>query len=51
MLLPVGVEDVCGVVALVIARALAWLAVAVVSGRSRVSMEPAYVVVLAREAM
>ena len=45
----IGVEDVRGVVAIVVAGPLTRLAVASVSGRDRVCVEPAYVVVPARE--
>ena len=45
----VGVEHVRGVVAVVVAGALARLAVAAVSGRGRVGVEAADVVVVARE--
>jgi hypothetical protein len=45
----VGVEYVRGVVAVVVAGPLTRFAVAAVSGRSRVRVEPAYVVVFARE--
>jgi hypothetical protein len=38
----VGINHVRGVVAVVVARALTWLAVSAVSGRSGVGMEPAY---------
>ena len=45
----VGVEDIGGVIAGVIARALTGLAVAAISGRGRVGVESAYIVVCARE--
>jgi hypothetical protein len=45
----VGVEHVGGVIARVIARTLTGLAVALVSGRGRVGVEAAYVVVFTRE--
>ena len=45
----VGIEHVRGVVAVVVAGALTWLAVAAVSGRGGVGMETACVVVFARE--
>jgi hypothetical protein len=45
----VGVEHERGVVAVVVAGALTRLTVAAVSGSGRVGVEPAYVVVFARE--
>ena len=45
----VGVEHERGVVAVVVAGALTRLTVAAVSGSGRVRVEPAYVVVFARE--